>query len=45
LPMYQCFSQKLSSRGVAPTDGIAVQYYVSCREMSDQDWTSFKRRS
>ena len=29
LPMYQCFSRKLSSHEVAPTDGIAaVQYYV-----------------
>jgi hypothetical protein len=30
LPMYQCFSRKLSSHEVAPTDRIAaVQYYVS----------------
>ena len=30
LPMYQCFSRKLSSHEAAPTDGIAaVQYYVS----------------
>jgi hypothetical protein len=29
LAMYQCFSRKLSSHEVAPTDGIAaVQYYV-----------------
>src|SRR5215472_8410592 len=30
LAMYQCFSRKLSSHEVAPTDGIAaVQHYVS----------------